>query len=58
MSMFNTPKISSILDQISRMMLEESLEVLVAKRYSLEKAGEAQKMIYSQSSMGKIVIIP
>lgn len=58
MSMFNTPKISSILDHISRMMLEGSLEVLVAKRYPLERAGEAQKMIYSQSNMGKIVIIP
>ena len=58
MSMFNTPKISTILDQISKMMVEGLLEVSLAKKYPLEAAGEAQERIYSQSNMGKIVIIP
>ena len=58
MSMFNTPNISTILDHISKMMVEGSLEVSLAKKYPLEAAGEAQERIYSQSNMGKIVIIP
>ena len=58
MSMFNTPKISDILEQISKMMSEDSLKVLVESEYPLEKANEAQERVYDREGIGKVVIIP
>ena len=57
-SMFNTPEICSVLEQLAMMMSNGSLKVVVGDRYSLDEVKSAQTAIYSESRFGKIIIIP
>lgn len=58
MSMFNTPDLSRPLERLARLMERGDLTIEVAKRYSLDEAGEAQRAVMEESFLGKLIIEP
>lgn len=58
MSMFNTPDLSAPLERLARLMADEEMTISVAKGYSLDDAGEAQRAVMEESFLGKLVIEP
>ncbi len=58
MSMFNTPDLRVPLRGVAHLMDTGALSIELARRYSLDEAGEAQRAVMEDSFMGKLVIEP
>lgn len=58
MSMFNTLDFRSVLSALADLLDSEALEPVVARRYDLEAAPEAQRAVLEDSFLGKLVVEP
>ncbi len=58
MSMFNTPDLRVPLRGVAHLMETGALSIEIARSYSLDEAGEAQRAVLEDSVFGKLVIEP
>lgn len=56
MSMFNCSDYASRLDRLGRLCAHGDVSPVIARRYDLEDAGEAQRAVLEDSFLGKIVL--
>ena len=54
----NLPDIGPILEQITKIMIEDELEVCIDRSYPLEDGALAHRALMEESSLGKILVIP
>lgn len=58
MTLFNTPDLSAVLDQIATLLDTGAVIPEIARTYDLEEAGEAQRAVMEDSVLGKLVLVP
>lgn len=54
----NLPDIGPILEQITKLMVDDTLEVRIDRSYSLEDGAMAHRALMEESTLGKILVIP
>jgi NADPH2:quinone reductase len=57
-SMFNTPDMGGVLARLGRLMADDRLTAVVARRYDLSEVGEAHRAVMEDSVFGKLVVEP
>jgi NADPH:quinone reductase-like Zn-dependent oxidoreductase len=58
MSMFNTPDLTVPLSRLARLLGDDSLQIEVARTYTLGEADEAQRAVLDDSFLGKLFVTP
>jgi NADPH2:quinone reductase len=55
-SMFNTPDVARVLTRLAALVESGGIEPQVARTYSLDEVGEAQRAVLEESFLGKLVV--
>ena len=58
MSMFNTPRFAPVLEELAALLETGDLDPVVARRYDLAEAADAQRAVLEDSFLGKLVVEP
>ena len=57
-SMFNTPDMAGVLDDLAALMADDAIGAVVARRYSLDNVAEAHRAVMEDSYLGKLIVVP
>jgi NADPH2:quinone reductase len=57
-AMSNAPDLGAVLAEVAELLADGRLSVHLARTYSLEEAGEAQRAVMEDSFPGKLVLLP
>lgn len=57
-AMHNTPAISAVMRRIGALLASAHIEPIIAQRFSFEEVGAAQRMLETESVIGKLIVTP
>lgn len=52
------PEMGPILEQLAELMVDDRLDVVIDRTYSLEEGAEAHRAVMEESVLGKILVVP